>query len=149
MVGDKGRARAKTAAPTKAAASVPLGAARTAAAPHLRGLAGRGALLLLPLLFLLLQLLNALLQYVGPEVTLKVGQLLGTGEPVFSCLFEDILESKGSTAEKRDVSGAPVGGTGAEAVLRTPAMNLRRLHGRCFSSFSPRSSSRVLLLRGD
>lgn len=64
-----------------------------AAQRYLCGLTGRGALLLLPLLLLLLQLLNALLQHVRPEVPLKVGQLLGAGKPVFSCLFQNVLEN--------------------------------------------------------
>lgn len=55
----------------------------------------RGTVLLpLPLLLLLLQLLDALLQYVGPEVALKVWQLLGAGQPVLCCLLEDVLNDK-------------------------------------------------------
>lgn len=60
---------------------------------YLRGNHCRHALLLLSFLLLLLQLLNALLQHVRPEVPLKVGQLLGAGEPVFSCLFQNVLEN--------------------------------------------------------
>lgn len=53
---------------------------------YLRGLQ-RGALLLLSFLLLLLQLLNALLQHVRPEVPLKVGQLLASaGEPCLQLL---------------------------------------------------------------
>lgn len=67
---------------------------------HICALVGGTVLLSLPLLFLLLQLLDALLQYVGPEVTLKVWQLLGTGEPVLCCLLEDVLRDK----RKKEVS---------------------------------------------
>lgn len=53
----------------------------------------RGAVLLpLPLLLLLFQFLDALLQDVRPEVALKVWQLLGTGQPVFCCLLENVLK---------------------------------------------------------
>lgn len=49
----------------------------------------------LPLLFLLLQLLDALLKYIGPEVTFKVWKLLGTSQTVLCCLLEDVLSDKG------------------------------------------------------
>lgn len=48
-------------------------------------------LLSFPFFLLLLQLLDALLQYIRPEVTLKVRQLLGTCQTVFRGLLEDIL----------------------------------------------------------
>lgn len=59
---------------------------------YLRGLAGRHVLFLLPLLLLLLQLLNAFLQHVGPEVAFEVGHLVGTGNTVLRGLLEDVLE---------------------------------------------------------
>jgi hypothetical protein len=65
--------------------------------PHLGGLAGGAVLLPLALLLLLLQLLDALLQDVGPEVALKVWQLFGAGEPVLRGLFEDVLQDRGKT----------------------------------------------------
>lgn len=61
---------------------------------HICALVGGAVLLPLPLLFLLLQLLDTLLQHVGPEVALKVRQLLGTGQPVLCCLLEDVLRDK-------------------------------------------------------
>lgn len=56
-------------------------------------------LLPLPLLLLLLQLLDTLLQDVGPEVALEVRQLLGAGQAVLRCLFEDILRKKKNGSE--------------------------------------------------
>lgn len=44
-----------------------------------------------PLLLLLLQLFDALLQHIWPKVTLKVRQLLGTCQTIFCRLLEDIL----------------------------------------------------------
>ncbi|TNN55640.1 hypothetical protein EYF80_034156 [Liparis tanakae] len=41
-----------------------------------------------------LALLDALLEDVGPEVALKVRQLLGTGETVLCSLLEDVLRDK-------------------------------------------------------
>lgn len=67
----------------------------TSYSTHICALVGGTVLLPLPLLLLLLQLLDTLLQYVGPEVTLKVWQLLGTGQPVFCCLLEDVLRERG------------------------------------------------------
>lgn len=58
---------------------------------HLRCLTSCRTFLLLPLLLLLLQLLNAFFQHIGPEITFKVRQLLGTRQSVLSCLFEDVL----------------------------------------------------------
>lgn len=58
---------------------------------HLCRLTRGRVLLLLPLLLLLLELLDALLQYIRPKVTLKVRQLIGTGQPVFCCLLENVL----------------------------------------------------------
>lgn len=58
---------------------------------HICALIGRAVLLPLPLLFLLLQLLDALLEHVGPEVAFEIWQLLGARQPVFCCLLEDIL----------------------------------------------------------
>lgn len=58
---------------------------------HLCCFTGCSAFFLLPFLLLLLQLFNAFFQHVGPEITFKVRQLLGTRQPVFSCLFEDVL----------------------------------------------------------
>lgn len=54
-------------------------------------LIGGAVLLPLSLLFLLLKLLDTLLQDIGPEVTLKIWQLLGTGQPVLCCLLENVL----------------------------------------------------------
>lgn len=59
---------------------------------HVCALIGGTVLLPFPLLLLLLQLFNTLLQYIGPKVTLKVWQLLCTGQPVFCCLLEDVLK---------------------------------------------------------
>lgn len=96
---------------------------------YLRGLTGCGALFLLPLFFFLFQLLNALLQHIGPKVTLKIGQFLGTGEPVFSCLFENVLEREQSTSVRRgSLSDTPGEGvawshdTEEDAVLCTPVV---------------------------
>lgn len=51
-------------------------------------------LLTLPLLLLLLvQLLDALLQHVGPEVTLKVWDHGSTGHIAFYGIFKDILKT--------------------------------------------------------
>lgn len=61
---------------------------------HICALIGGTVLLPLPLLLLLLQLLDALLQHVGPKVALKVWQLLGTSQTVLCCLFEDVLKDK-------------------------------------------------------
>lgn len=61
---------------------------------HICAFIGGTVLLPLPLLLLLLQLLNTLFQYVGPEVTLKVWQLLGTSQPVLCCLLEDVLRDR-------------------------------------------------------
>lgn len=68
---------------------------------HVCALIGGTVLLPLPLLLLLLQLLDALLQHVGPEVALKVRQLLGAGQPVLCGLLEDVLRGsrdEGSSA---------------------------------------------------
>lgn len=58
---------------------------------HLCCFTSCSAFFLLPFLLLLLQLFNAFFQHIGPEITFKVRQLLGTRQPVFSCLFEDVL----------------------------------------------------------
>lgn len=58
---------------------------------HISAFAGGTVLLPLPLLFLLLQLLYALLQYIWPKVALKIWQLLGAGQPVLSRLLKDVL----------------------------------------------------------
>lgn len=59
--------------------------------PYINTLIGSAVLLPFPLLFLLLQLFDALLQNIRPKVTLKVRQLLGTGQTVLCRLLEDIL----------------------------------------------------------
>ncbi len=61
---------------------------------HICALIGGAVLLPLSLLLLLLQLLDTLFQYVGPEVALKVWQLLGTGQSVLCRLLEDVLRDK-------------------------------------------------------
>lgn len=58
---------------------------------YINALIGCAVLLSFALLLLLLELLDALLQHIGPKVTLKVRQLLGTGQTVFSRLLEDVL----------------------------------------------------------
>lgn len=58
---------------------------------HINALVGCAVLLPFSLLLLLLQLLDALLQHIRPKVTLKVRQLLSTGQTVLSCLLEDVL----------------------------------------------------------
>lgn len=60
---------------------------------HLCCFTSCSAFFLLPFLLLLLQLFNAFLQHIGPEITFKVRQLLGTCQPVLSRLFEDVLLS--------------------------------------------------------
>lgn len=62
---------------------------------HIGAFVGSVVLLSLPLLLLLLQLLNALLKHVGPEVALKVRQLLGARQSIFCCLLEDVLCERG------------------------------------------------------
>ena len=57
-------------------------------------LRGGCALLLLPFLLLLLQLFNALFKHIRPKITFKVWQLIGTGQPVFCCLLENILNTE-------------------------------------------------------
>ena len=59
---------------------------------HLRCVGAGYVLLLLPLFRLLFQLLDALLQHVGPEVPLKVGHLVGPRQTVLCRLLEDVLE---------------------------------------------------------
>lgn len=59
---------------------------------HICALAGGAVLLPLPLLLLLFQLLDALLEHVGPEVPFEVRQLLGTRQPVFCRLLENVLQ---------------------------------------------------------
>lgn len=61
---------------------------------HINALAGSAVFFSLPLLLLLLQFLDALFEYVGPEIPLEVGQLLGTGQTVFSGLLEDVLHKE-------------------------------------------------------
>ena len=61
---------------------------------HLRSFRGSRVLLLLPLLLLLLQLLDALLQHVGPEVAFEVRQLVSAGQTVLRRLFEDVLRGR-------------------------------------------------------
>lgn len=63
---------------------------------HIGAFIGSVVLLSLPLLLLLLQLLNTLLKHVGPEVTLKVRQLLGARESIFRGLLEDVLCERGT-----------------------------------------------------
>lgn len=58
---------------------------------YIDALAACAVLLSFPLLFLLLQLFDALLQYIGPKVTLEVRQLFGTCQTIFCCLLENIL----------------------------------------------------------
>jgi len=58
---------------------------------HINALVGRAVLLPLPLLLLLLQLFDALLQHIGPEVSLKVRQLVGAGQTILCRLLEDVL----------------------------------------------------------
>ena len=61
---------------------------------YICALVGGTVLLPLPLFFLLLQLLDTLLQYIGPEVALEVRQLLGTCQSVLCRLLEDVLKEK-------------------------------------------------------
>lgn len=61
---------------------------------HLRSFTGSCVLLLLPLLLFLLQLLDALLQHIGPEVAFKVWQLISAGQAVLCRLFEDVLKGR-------------------------------------------------------
>lgn len=58
---------------------------------YINALIGCAVLLSFALLLFLLKLFDALLQHIGPKVTLKVRQLLGTGQAVFSRLLEDVL----------------------------------------------------------
>lgn len=58
---------------------------------YINALIGCAVLLSFALLLFLLELFDALLQHIGPKVTLKVRQLLGTGQAVFSRLLEDVL----------------------------------------------------------
>ncbi len=62
--------------------------------PHLRSFRCSCVLLLLPLLLLLLQLLDALLQHVGPEVAFKVRQLISAGQTILCRLLEDVLRGR-------------------------------------------------------
>lgn len=63
---------------------------------HVSAFIGSVVLLPLSLLLFLLQLLNTLLKHIGPEVTLKVRQLLGARQSIFSCLLEDVLCERGT-----------------------------------------------------
>lgn len=65
-----------------------------ACSTHVCALVAGAVLLSLPLLLFLLQLLDAFFQDVGPEVALKVRQLLGAGQPVLRGLLEDVLKDK-------------------------------------------------------
>lgn len=67
---------------------------------HVCALIAGAVLLSLPLLLFLLQLFNALLQDVGPEVALKVRQLLGAGQSVLRGLLEDVLKE---TKKRRNI----------------------------------------------
>lgn len=58
---------------------------------YINTLTACAVLLSFPLLFLLLQLFDALLQYIGPKVTLEVRQLFGTCQTIFCCLLKNIL----------------------------------------------------------
>lgn len=58
---------------------------------YINTLVGSAVFLSFPFLLLLLQFFDALFQHVGPEVTLEVRQLLGTGQTIFCCLLEDVL----------------------------------------------------------
>lgn len=76
---------------------------------HLGCLGGGCVLLLLSLLLLLLQFLDALLQYIRPKVSLKVRQFVGTGQPIFCCLLENVLNTEtvplGNTVTKSQTRG--------------------------------------------
>lgn len=69
---------------------------------HVCALVAGAVLLSLPLLLLLLQLLDALFQDVGPEVALKVRQLLGAGQPVLRSLLEDVLKERKSLYQGKE-----------------------------------------------
>lgn len=58
---------------------------------HIHAFIGGAVLLSFPLFLFLLQLFDALLQDIGPEITLKIRQLLCTCQAIFSCLFKDVL----------------------------------------------------------
>lgn len=60
--------------------------------PYIDALVGSTVLLPFPLLLLLFQLFDALLQHIGPEIALKVRQLFGTGQAILRRLLEDILK---------------------------------------------------------
>lgn len=60
---------------------------------HLRCFAYCCVLLFLSLLFLLFQLLDALLQHIGPKVPLKIWKLVCTRQTVLCGLLEDVLSN--------------------------------------------------------
>ena len=65
--------------------------------PHLWSFGGSCILFFLPLLLLLLQLLDALLQHVRPEVAFEVRQLISAGQTVLRRLLEDVLGGRPKT----------------------------------------------------